>query len=181
MNGYLWRAPLRVTFLALAAAVALTGVTAGTSAAVAEAKCDKANVRTSKLRNREIRSALRCVVNKERGRNLSPQDQLRRAAQNHTGYMRKKRCLSHQCPGEPALYERVRRTGYFNGASRYSYGEVIASNRSRSSPRDIVRMWMGSPSHRDQLMSGGFEHLGVGLDVRNGTGIFTIVLGMRDG
>jgi uncharacterized protein YkwD len=181
VDGYRLGAPARVLFLALVAALALTGISAGTGAAKAHAKCEKANASVGKLRKKEIRGALRCVVNKERGRNLSPKDQLHEAAQNHTGYMRKSRCLSHQCPGEPQLYERVRRTGYFNGASSYAYGEVIAKNRSSASPRDIVRQWMGSSGHRAALMSGGYEHLGVGASVRSGTGIFTIVLGARSG
>lgn len=181
MNGYRWAAPVRALFLATAAALALTAVSAGAGAATAQAKCDGANAKVSKLRQKEIRSALRCVVNKERGRNLKPKDQLRRAAQNHTTYMRRKRCLAHQCSGEASTYERIRRTGYFSGASSYSYGEVIAKNRASVSPRDIIRQFMGSPSHRDQLMSGAFEHIGVGASVRSGSGIFTIVLGSRGG
>lgn len=179
MNGYRSGVSTRVLLLALAGALALTALIAGPGAATAQAKCDRANAKVGKLRQKEIRGALRCVVNKERGRNLKPNDQLRRAAQNHTRYMRRKRCLAHQCSGEASTYERIRRTGYFSGASSYAYGEVIAKNRASASPRDIVRQFMGSPSHRQQLMSGAYEHLGVGASVKSGSGIFTIVLGAR--
>lgn len=181
MNFELVRAPLRAFLIAAVAALAFAIFAAGPGAAVAEAKCSKANAPAKKLRKKEIRAALRCVVNKERGRNLSPKDQLHEAAQDHTGRMRRSGCLSHQCPGEPSLYERIRRTGYFNGASSYSYGEVIARAGAGASPRDIVRLWMGSSSHRATLMNSGFEHLGVGSSVKGGKGIYTIVVGSRSG
>ena len=179
MNTYRRGAARRAVLLAVVSAVALVA-TAG-SPAVADAACANAKARADQLRNKEIRAALRCIINKQRSPNLQPKDQLREAAQDHTGYMRDASCVSHQCSGEPSLYERIRRTGYFNGASRYSYGEVIATNRDEASPREIVRQWMNSSGHRAQLMSKGFEHLGVGVNVGRRSGLYTIVLGSRSG
>lgn len=174
-----WRAGLRAAFLGVVLAGAL--VVSGTNASVASAACEKANKRADRLSNKTIRKAIRCVVNKERGPNLKPQDQLKKAAQNHTNYMRKSRCMAHECSGEASVYERIRRTGYFNGARSYAYSEVIASARDEASPRDIVRLWMASPSHHAALMSRAYEHLGVGVKVTRRSGVYTIDLGARSG
>lgn len=179
MNLFSWRAGMRAVFLAVALAATMAVV--GTNASVASAACEKANKRADRLSNKTIRKAIRCVVNKERGPNLEPRDQLKKAAQNHTSYMRKQRCRAHECPGEASVYERIRRTGYFNGASSYAYSEVIASARDEASPRDIVRMWMASPSHHAALMSRSYEHLGVGVSVTRRSGVYTIDLGSRNG
>ena len=181
MDEHPRRARLRAVSLSVTAGLAFALAWAGAGPAVAEARCENANTRVGKLAHREVRNALRCLVNSERRPNLRPRDQLNEAAQRHTGHMRRKRCVSHQCPGEPSLHERIRRTGYFNGADRYTYGEVVASSRSSATPREVVRRWKASSGHWATLMSGSFEHIGVGSYVGRRTAVFAIVVAARDG
>jgi uncharacterized protein YkwD len=56
----------------------------------------------------------------------------------------------------------------------YSYGETIGyayGGWSRAA-RDLVRMWMNSPAHRDLLMSTKLNYIGVGLSYRSSNGRF---------
>lgn len=181
MHEHPRRARWRAVSLAAAAGLTFALTWGAMGAAVAEAGCENANTRVSKLGHRELRNALRCLVNTERRPNLRPRDQLNEAAQRHTGHMRRKRCVSHQCPGEPSLHERIRRTGYFNGAGSYTYGEAVASSRSSATPRQVVRRWQASSGHWATLMSRSFEHIGVGSYVGQRTAFFAIVVASRDG
>ena len=91
------------------------------------------------------------------------------------------RCFSHQCPGEASTAERVRRSGYLSGADSYRFGEVIALNRDQASPREVVRQWKNSPSHRAQILSASYEHIGVGMVARKGKAYYTVTLGSKSG
>lgn len=170
----------RHTLLVLAATTLIASLSLAAAPEDAAARCKFANTKTHRLAKPQARKAIRCVVNRERSaRNLRPRPKLKEAAQAHTRYMRKHNCFSHQCPGEPALETRVRRAGYLRGARTYNLGEVVARNRARATPRAIVRQLMGSPGHRQQLMSSSFRHIGVGVSARDGTSLYTIVLGRK--
>jgi len=166
----------RITGLVLAmAAVMLATASAAPDAAQA---CAKANTPTKRLSKVEVRQAIRCVINHARGPNLKPDRSLKRAAQRHSRRMRISNCVSHQCPGEPDLTNRVRRSGYLNGASAYRLGEVIAGLPVRRSPRDVVRTWMASSSHRATIL-GSFKHFNVGITRKRRLGYYTVVFGWR--
>jgi hypothetical protein len=176
--------PIRI--VALAAALAMLVLTAG-SVATSEARggCGKSGV-ASKRSDRaplpDVRVVVKCLINDARSASdLKLNDALSEAAQRHSRQMNRKRCFSHQCPGEPASDARIREAGYMRGASSYRVGEVIALNRDRASPRDIVRQWKNSAGHRAQIMSGGYEHIGVGMVTRRGRAFYTVTLGAKSG
>jgi uncharacterized protein YkwD len=173
--------------VALVAALAALALTAG-PVATSEARgagCDKtgaANQRSDRVDRSDARVAVKCLINAERSAgNLRIRRDLNRAAQRHSNYMFRHRCFSHQCPGEAGLDSRIRSSGYLSGASSYRYGEVIALNRDRASARDVVRQWKNSSGHRGQILSPGFEHMGVGLVARNGKVYYTVTLGAKSG
>lgn len=147
--------------------------------------CDRsgaASQRSDRVSRSSARVAVKCLINAERSaRNLRLRRDLNRAAQRHSNYMFRHRCVSHQCPGEASTESRIRRTGYMSGASSYRIGEVIARHRDRSSPRDIVRLWKKSSGHRAQILSSGYKHMGVGIVARNGKAYYTVTLGSRSG
>ena len=147
--------------------------------------CDKtgaASKRSDRVERSSARIAVKCLINAERSaRNLRLRRDLNRAAQRHSNYMFRHRCFSHQCPGEAGLDSRIRSTGYMAGASSYRIGEVIALNRDTASARDVVRQWKKSASHRGQILSSGFRHMGVGLVARNGKVFYTVTLGAKSG
>ncbi|HEY8466268.1 MAG TPA: CAP domain-containing protein [Solirubrobacterales bacterium] len=174
---------LRQTLTLVVAAVLIAALPAAVAPESAQARsCKGANTASKKLTKKKARAAIQCLVNKNRSaKNLRPNKNLQQAAQAHTRYMRKHNCFSHQCPGEPSLEGRVRRTGYLRGARSFALGEVIAHNRSRATPRDIVRQWMRSSSHRATLRNSTYRHLGVGVSVRNGRAFYTVVVGKKSG
>jgi uncharacterized protein YkwD len=155
------------------------------SGASKKAGCGKtraAGKASDTLRRPDARSAVRCLINQERSkRNLKPNDNLMKAAQRHSRYMYKHGCFAHQCAGEASTVARIQNAGYMRGASSWRVGEVIALNRENASPREIVRQWKNSSGHRAQILSGGYEHLGVGMVARGGRAFYTVTLGARSG
>jgi uncharacterized protein YkwD len=103
--------------------------------------------------------------------------------------MTSQNCFAHQCPGEGPLAVRLVNAGYLvNGLSGWGYAEVIAwGTRSHATPRSIVGAWMDSPPHRAYLLSGAFEHFGIGFKGAAPTsanahaGTYTVDLGFRSG
>jgi uncharacterized protein YkwD len=121
------------------------------------------------LSKREARLAVRCLVNRRRSnhglRPLGKSGRLKRAAQRHTGYMQDHRCFAHECPGEPSVLSRLKRVNYIvGGLSSWMYGENIAYGERRlGTPRAIVRAWMRSPGHRQNILDSRFRQIGIGF------------------
>jgi uncharacterized protein YkwD len=172
--------------LAIAAGLACIVLLLG-SAPSAEARsgCGKTGVaskRSDRIALPKARSAVRCLINDARhSRSLKLKRSLNKAAQKHSRRMFEQRCFSHQCPGEPSTATRIRKAGYMRGASSYRIGEVIALNSDRATPRQVVRQWKNSPGHRAQIMSSGYEHIGVGVVAKKGRAYYTVTLGARSG
>ena len=185
-----WLARLIVPLLAAVALLLAAGPVA--PQANAATACTKyGDVAAKKLRNREARSAIRCYLNRERGKrgmsNLGRDRRLQKASQKHTNFMLYKNCFSHQCPGEGSLESRLRSVNYLlGGLLRWTYGENIAyGGGSYGTPKAIVKAWMNSPGHRANILNPAFRDVGVGF--ASGTpgkpkasgGIYTTDFGMR--
>ncbi len=109
--------------------------------------------------------AMVCLINYARAHagvgRVTPQKDLEQAAGRKAGDVM--RCgFSHTACGRPAdLY--ARRFGYIGGAS-WSWGENLAWGRGGlGTARNILRAWLNSPPHRETMLRGSFEHLGIGL------------------
>jgi uncharacterized protein YkwD len=138
--------------------------------ATAQAGCSHSGKPVRSISKQNARNAISCLFNKERSaRNVKRVGALKKAAQNHSAVMASQRCMSHQCSGEPALPERVSRTGYLRGASSYELGEIVLAGPAKSSSRVIVSRWMNSSGHRAVLMDSSYEHVGVGLSISDGS------------
>jgi uncharacterized protein YkwD len=129
--------------------------------------CQGADRLPARTSARELRGAVRCLVNGRRRahglRPLWPSRALGRAATRHSFSMVRHDFFSHFGTNGSSVLTRVRRAGYMSGANVWSVGEVIAYGLGRSgTPRAIVRAWMHSPSHRAQIVSPAYRHLGVG-------------------
>ncbi|WP_203337798.1 CAP domain-containing protein [Nocardioides limicola] len=90
--------------------------------------------------------------------------ELNLSARRHNLRMARAGTLSHQLPGEPRLGVRVTQAGYL-GWTRV--GENVA--RGYPKPRAVVRAWMRSPGHRAIILDCSYRHIGVAVDVGNGT------------
>jgi uncharacterized protein YkwD len=145
-------------------------------------KTGVASKRSDRVALPRARDAVKCLINDERSaRNLKLNGDLSQAAQKHSRYMYRHGCFSHQCSGEAGTTDRIRNAGYMRGASSYRIGEVIALNRDKASPREVVRQWKRSSGHRAQILSSGYEHIGVGIVARKGRAFYTVTLGAKSG
>jgi uncharacterized protein YkwD len=138
--------------------------------AAAQANCDHSGDPIRSITKKNARAAIGCLFNKERSaKNVKRVGNLTEAAQGHSKVMARQGCLSHQCSGEPNLPERVSRTGYLRGSSNYKLGEIIIAGPAKSTSRQVVSRWVNSSGHRAVLMDSAFDHVGVGLAMRNGS------------
>ena len=173
---------------ACAAILALAGTTASAHASACARYGDTSPVH---LTRHHAEDAVQCLLNRKRAKHgvppLSPDGRLRRAAQRHTGYMRKHHCFSHQCPGEASPRQRLIRVHYLgDGLANWEYGENIGwGTRHLGTPKAMVRAWMHSPEHRHNILEPSFRDLGVGFahgspsDPEADGGLYTTDFGER--
>ena len=112
------------------------------------------------------KSATLCLLNNERAtRGLAPlstQPELETAAQNYAQAMVQHRFFAHVSPGGQTLADRL--ADYTGAAFDYTTGENLAwGEGALATPSAIVRNWMGSPSHRDNILNRDFDEIGVGI------------------
>ena len=94
-------------------------------------------------------------------RQLKWNTELASAAKRHAEIMAKRKSLSHQFPGEPALPSRAQAAG----ARFSSVAENVAYGPSASA---IQTGWMHSPHHRANLLDAESDSVGIGVIEQNG-------------
>ncbi|HWI06805.1 MAG TPA: CAP domain-containing protein [Solirubrobacteraceae bacterium] len=139
-------------------------------ATASAARCANAEVVPTAANIAKVRSATLCLLNAERrsrGRGrLRSDPQLGKAAQRFSAQMVRAGFFGHVSPAGSTLSSRVRAgTSYLRGRVRtWSLGENLAWGAGeRSTPRSIVRSWMDSPGHRDNILDKRFRHIGIGV------------------
>jgi uncharacterized protein YkwD len=74
--------------------------------------------------------------------------------------------FSHTPCGMPFLSV-FSRAGYLRGAEGYAVGENLAwATGTRTSPRQIMRLWLHSPPHLENLLSPRWRDFGLGVRAR---------------
>jgi uncharacterized protein YkwD len=158
----------RPTLVALAIISTLTAITAiAASTATADlvapgSKCPgQQNTHASE---NEQEDAMQCLLNYARqnsgGGNLNSNHRLEKAAGRKVGDVM--RCgFSHTACGHPAdAY--AHSFGYTRGS--WAWGENIGwGNGHSGTARSVFKQWLNSPPHRDTMLRGSFEDLGIGL------------------
>jgi uncharacterized protein YkwD len=129
----------------------------------AHAACANANAAPGSSGDRELRRAVRCIVNEERvRRGLRPvraQRSLGEAARGHARDMVRRGYFAHEREGS-TLRSRLRDAGW----DGHSAGETIAYGcGSLGVPRAIVEGWMASDAHREILLSRRYRRAGIGV------------------
>jgi uncharacterized protein YkwD len=72
--------------------------------------------------------------------------------------------FNHTSRSGASFVDRIRRAGYLRGARGWSVGENLAwGTGGLGTPQAIVRAWMNSPGHRDNILNGRFREIGVGI------------------
>jgi uncharacterized protein YkwD len=119
--------------------------------------CRGAGARTARASRARLRSALLCLINRERARRgirpLRHDRRLARAATRHARDMVRRRYFGHQRAGGPDLQARLARARWRGRA----WGETIAYGcGAGGSARATVRRWMASAGHNAILLSGRY-------------------------
>ena len=154
--------------LASLAAATCTVALAMAPPAPAAAACDSAAATPAETGKRTIVRATLCTVNSERARRgLAPlrlNRRLSQAAGSHAADMDRRNYFSHDSLGGGSFVDRIRRTGYLDGARSWTVGENLAwGSQGRSAPRVITQMWMKSPGHRANILNASFREIGIGV------------------
>jgi uncharacterized protein YkwD len=175
--------------LALAAATSAVFMTLALGSGTAPAAaCSHTRAHPREVRLTEIRSAITCLVNKERTRRdrrpLKRNRRLKLAAKRHNEEMLARDCFSHRCKGERGLTGRVRATGYTRRRKAWRVAEILGYE---NTPRQMIGRWMNSGVNRRRILKADFRDIGVGVgwgapvaaedDSRFAT--YTIVFGWR--
>ena len=165
------RAPAFV-IVALAALAALVPI--GPAAArpakhePAVASCASASAQPTRATTAQAELAVLCLLNAERARRglreLHLNSKLTKAARFQSNDMVDRHYFDHEYPGRPTLVKRIKRTGYLVRAQAWSIGENIAwGTGGYSTPAWLVRAWMGSSGHRENILDPSFRDIGIGI------------------
>lgn len=110
-----------------------------------------------------VRQRMLAAVNAARAREglppLDPDERLDRAAQRHAEDMLARSFYSHTSPEGTSALARVQKAGYLS----HRVGENIAEGE--VTVEEVMGGWMKSAGHRENILDGGFTHVGVGLAV----------------
>jgi uncharacterized protein YkwD len=159
---------IRFTLGTALAAIATLLIIAVAPHQAAAAGCPGADKGPRKISSKTAAKVVVCLINKKRRSHglgkLKSQGDLKRAARGHTKQMQKRDCFDHVCPGERSLVGRYQQARYLPCSCSWGAGENIAWGPGRKgTPRRIVDAWMHSPPHRKNILTGSFEHAGVGV------------------
>ena len=102
------------------------------------------------------------------------------AARAHSQDMLDEGYFSHTSPDGETYPARLERFGYTStGYGDYAVGENIGEGSgSLGEPDAIFEKWMNSSDHRDNILSEGFQEIGIGARVGNVT-MYTVDFGTR--
>jgi uncharacterized protein YkwD len=150
--------------LAASTAAALLVIAVGPAVAPASAACPHAGAHPREVPLPKLRKAITCLINHERARRgrvrLTPDGRLQDAAQDHNEVMLDKDCFRHDCPGEPGLGRRLKRSGYIKPHRITRFAEDLGYE---STPRKMVKLWLHSRFNRRNMLRMRFRDLGVGV------------------
>jgi uncharacterized protein YkwD len=133
------------------------------------ARCDDAAEAPEQMTMHEMRGAVLCLVNRVRLHyELTPLEynrDLRVSATHHSHDMVRHGYFAHSGSRGSTTVQRVVESGYLHRTEGFYVGENIGGGiGSRfGSPLAILRAWMHSPPHRENLLSPRFRDAGVGV------------------
>lgn len=119
-----------------------------------------------------VSAATLCLVNGERAdAGLPPLAQnarLEASAAAHSADMVQASYFAHQSLDGRVVTDRVRATGYIPGDRRWTVGENLAwGTGTMATPGAIVKAWMESQGHRENVLRASFSEAGLGIALGN--------------
>jgi uncharacterized protein YkwD len=155
----------RWTLLALASMVLASGIAPEGNAAVQAARGCNGHARSSTHDKRFVRAVL-CLQDAQRRKRgltaLRPRRDLSIAAARHARDMVRRRYFGHVSPTGTQPANRAIAVGY-SGGHKTSVGENMLSHSTSITARAAIRFWLGSPSHRRDLLRRRWREVGVGV------------------
>jgi uncharacterized protein YkwD len=130
--------------------------------------CSASHAPVLKATIRHAQEATLCLLNRARAqRGLAPfrlNAKLSRAAGRHSRDMVRHRYFAHDSRNGRSPFDRMRATHYVPRNRSWWLGENIGwGSGSLAEPIGMVRMWMHSPPHRANILSGHFRDIGIGI------------------
>ena len=137
----------------------VAGVQGGAAEASQYVAKPAAEVRTAKSEDDAFEQRVLELINDERAKaGLAPvayHGALDNAAEKHAKHMSVVGKMAHDGIGDGDPGERIRSEGWRRG-----WGENVATGQ--TSPEQVVREWMNSPTHRKNILDPSFRTMGVG-------------------
>jgi uncharacterized protein YkwD len=157
-----------VRLFAVPLTCAMLFVPAGTASA---AGCANETLVPNVSNTAQIREATRCLINQERTRlsrkPLAASPALAAPAQSYATQMVKQGFFDHVSPAGSSLLMRVKHSSYVSKrtpARSYKIGENIAWGLYElATPVQIIKSWLCSPGHRDNILDRRYRDIGVGV------------------
>jgi len=115
-----------------------------------------------------VSAATLCLLNGERADRglpaLTLNARLTRAADLYAADLVSGSYFSHTGRDGSDLMQRIRRTGYLPSGGGWSIGENLAwGTGALATPGAIMRAWMNSPGHRDNILNARYREIGIGV------------------
>jgi uncharacterized protein YkwD len=158
------RTPRRV----LALLGALAGLALATPASASAADCGNVDLVPDASNLAQVSQATVCLLNNERAvRGLAPMrlaDGLTRPSLAFSARMVAEGFFAHVSPDGGTLTDRLVAGGYIEREGSWTVGENIAWGQGPlSTPRSITVAWMNSPGHRANILTAGYDEIGIGV------------------
>ncbi len=122
-----------------------------------------------------VRAALVCLHNQIRVQNglgtLAENSALAAAAAVHSDDMLRRDYFAHDTPEGGSFVDRIIAARYAGRNDGWTLGENLAwGTGDLSTPAALMNSWMNSPGHRENVVKGEYEDLGLGIRLGTPTG-----------
>jgi uncharacterized protein YkwD len=138
----------------------------------AGAACPNPDVAPAAATLDAVAEATLCLLNGERADHglapLAANPKLASAASAFAADLVAGSYFSHTGRDGSDVLDRIKRTGYIPDDRPWRIGENLAwGTGALATPGAIVRAWMNSPGHRDNLLNGAYREIGIGVVAGN--------------
>jgi uncharacterized protein YkwD len=134
----------------------------------AEQNCADADLQPTTTNLAHVSDVVFCLMNAMRENNglpdLTQQAQLAKASVDHSQDMVTNKYFAHDSPDGRDVVARLTEVQYIPKDGDWVVGENLAwGSGGLATPRALVNAWMNSPPHRENLLSGDYKEVGMGV------------------
>src|SRR4051794_11632480 len=152
----------------LATALVALAAPAGANASAQTAACPDADLVPTAGNLAQVGQATLCLLNDERAagglRPLTIAPALTAPSAAYSARMVSENFFGHESPDGTTLTSRLTAAGYIAPDGDWTVGENLAWGQGDlATARNIMVAWMNSPGHRQNILTGDFTEVGVGI------------------